>query len=51
MFYISNKYEDNLYGVTDTKDLVEKIYSASEIISIIKDTGVKSKGYRLMVSE
>ena len=27
MFYVSSKQESGLYGVTDTKDNIEEIYS------------------------
>lgn len=43
MYYISSK-KDNLYGITDTKDLVEEFYSECDILDIVYNKGIKILG-------
>lgn len=44
MFYISKKYDSSKYGVTDTKDGIEKVYSVKDLVDIINKYKVIIKG-------
>ena len=41
MFYVSSKHNNEVFGITDTKDGVEEYYSVYDIVKIMKTFKVK----------
>lgn len=47
MFYVSNKYDNNIFGITDSKDDIEETYTVPEIIEFMNVYKQKISGVSL----